>query len=238
MRGARPRAEAAGREAGRDLIEHEATGVRRPPGDPAWPDGGRDPARPRLGCPASGGTCRPGGDGPAPDARLDAPPRAVVIRFTERVEPRASCARRAGRERRPREPGRWCRRPGDPWRYRVALEPLPPGAYTVSWRVLSADTATSPVAPRFHGRDRRPAGQSGPTVRSGGGWRPSPGGWSGWAARCSWAPSLAVRCSVLSQLDGSACWRVREVSRWRLAGRSTSCSRRARLRARARRCPC
>ena len=42
---------------------------------------------------------------PAPDARLDAAPPAVVIRFTERVEPAHELARGAGRQGRTREPG-------------------------------------------------------------------------------------------------------------------------------------
>ena len=110
---------------------------------------------------------------PAPDARLDTSPPAVVIRFTERVEPRASSldvldARGARVSR-----GDGVVDPENPWRYRVALEPLPPGAYTVSWRVLSADDGhVTSGAHVFTVGIAGPSGQSGSMVRSGGGWRP------------------------------------------------------------------
>ena len=53
--------------------------------------------------------------------------------------------------------------------------PLPDGAYTVSWRVLSADDGhVTSGAHVFTGRcsPGRRVGESGPTVRSGVGWRP------------------------------------------------------------------
>jgi copper transport protein len=110
---------------------------------------------------------------PAPDARLDTSPPAVVIRFTERVEPHASSldvldARGARVSR-----GDGVVDPENPWRYRVALEPLAPGAYTVSWRVLSADDGhVTSGAHVFTVGIAGPSGQSGSMVRSGGGWRP------------------------------------------------------------------
>jgi methionine-rich copper-binding protein CopC len=76
---------------------------------------------------------------PAPDARLDVPPREVVIRFTERVEPRPSTVEVLDARGRRVDSRAAAVDPGDPWRYRVGLSTLPAGAYTVSWRVLSAD---------------------------------------------------------------------------------------------------
>ena len=76
---------------------------------------------------------------PAPDARLDVPPREVVIRFTERVEPRPSTLEVLDARGRRVDSDAAAVDPGDPWRYRVGLSTLPAGAYTVSWRVLSAD---------------------------------------------------------------------------------------------------
>ncbi|MGH7358786.1 MAG: copper resistance CopC family protein, partial [Candidatus Rokuibacteriota bacterium] len=111
---------------------------------------------------------------PAPNARLDEAPREAVIRFSERVEPRPSTLEvlDARGQRVDRRDARV--EPADPWRYRVTLFPLAPGAYTVSWRVLSADDGH--VTHGAHvfsvGVAGGIGGPSTPTVRSGAGWRP------------------------------------------------------------------
>jgi copper transport protein len=110
---------------------------------------------------------------PAPDARLDAAPPMVVIRFTERVEPHTSSLEVLDAKGARVTRGEGTVDPADPWRYRVSLGPLQPGAYTVSWRVLSADDGhVTSGAHVFTVGVAGPAEQSGPTVRSGGGWRP------------------------------------------------------------------
>ena len=175
---------------------------------------------------------------PAPDARLDAAPPAVVIRFTERVEPRASSLEVLDAQGRTREPGRGRRRSRPiPGATGSPLGPLPPGAYTVSWRVLSADDGhVTSGAHVFTVGVAGPAGESGPTVRSGGGWRPL----ARWLVGLGGALLLgALVGGPLLGLERSSmdprAWRVWEAWPWRSAGRSTSCSRRARSRARARR---
>ncbi len=114
---------------------------------------------------------------PASNARLDAPPREAVIRFTERVEARPSTLEVLDARGQRVDLGGAAVDPADPWRYRVGLPPLPEGAYTVSWRVLSADDGhvTSGAHAFTVGAVSSPAGtagESGPTVRSGAGWRP------------------------------------------------------------------
>lgn len=72
------------------------------------------------------------------DASTVAPPREAVVRFTENVELEFSTiavksargeAMSAGRVRQP-----------TPNTLSVDLKPLPPGMYTIEWRVLSVDT--------------------------------------------------------------------------------------------------
>ncbi len=96
---------------------------------------------------------------PAPDARLDAPPRGGGDPVHRAGRAARQLARRAGREGRPREPGGWCRRP----RGSLALPGCPRAAPS---RRLHGVLA-GPVRrrrprhqrrPRFHGRDRRPRG--------------------------------------------------------------------------------
>jgi copper transport protein len=76
---------------------------------------------------------------PAADAAVATAPPEVSIRFSERVERRASAlevldasGRRVDRDD-ARVDG------ADPWLFRVSVSHLGPGVYTVSWRVLSAD---------------------------------------------------------------------------------------------------
>lgn len=76
---------------------------------------------------------------PAANAVLAAPPREVVIRFSERVEARASTLEVLDERGRRVDHGGAQVDPADPWRYRVRLHGLADGPYTVAWRVLSAD---------------------------------------------------------------------------------------------------
>lgn len=142
---------------------------------------------------------------PAPDARLDTPPPAVVIRFTERVEPRASSldvldARGARVSRATASSTRRTR--GATGLPSSRSSPAPtrcPGGSCLP------TTVTSPAAPMCS-RWGLPVPRGNPVPWSGaeeGGDR-SRAGWSGWAGRCSWAPSSALRCSVSSRPDGSA----------------------------------
>ena len=120
---------------------------------------------------------------PAPNARLDVSPHEVVIRFTERVEARPSTLEVLDVGGRRVDQSGAAVDPADPWRYRVGLPSLPDGAYTVSWRVLSADdghvtsgahvfTIGGTSSPAGATGAAGPAGKSGSTVRSGVGWRP------------------------------------------------------------------
>jgi copper transport protein len=114
---------------------------------------------------------------PASNARLDASPREAVVRFTERVEARPSTLEVLDARGQRVDLGGAAVDPADPWRYRVGLPPLPEGAYTVSWRVLSADDGhvTSGAHAFTVGAVSSPVGtvgESGSTVRSGAGWRP------------------------------------------------------------------
>jgi copper transport protein len=98
---------------------------------------------------------------PDANAAVAESPREVTIRFSERVEPRASSLKLLDARGKPVAGVAPRVDPGDPWLYRLALPPLPPGPYTVAWRVLSADdghvtegayglavgTATAPAAP-------------------------------------------------------------------------------------------
>ncbi len=76
---------------------------------------------------------------PGANAVLDEAPREVAIRYSERVEPRASSLQVLDPRGRRVDAGDARVDPGDPWRLRVGTPALEPGTYTVSWRVLSAD---------------------------------------------------------------------------------------------------
>jgi copper transport protein len=76
---------------------------------------------------------------PAPNAVVEAAPREATVRFSERVEPRASSLAVLDARGRRVDEGGGRVDPGDPWLFRVALPALEAGPYTVTWRVLSAD---------------------------------------------------------------------------------------------------
>jgi copper resistance protein C len=97
---------------------------------------------------------------PAANAVVAESPREITLRFSERMEPRASLLQLLDRQGRPLETGPARVAPDDPWLYRLAIPALEPGPYTVAWRVLSADdghvtggahgfavSATAPASP-------------------------------------------------------------------------------------------
>ena len=76
---------------------------------------------------------------PAPNATLSDAPHEVVIRFSERVDARASRLEVLDAHGQRVDHGDATVSPTDPWRYRVGLHGVTDGVYTVAWRVLSAD---------------------------------------------------------------------------------------------------
>ncbi len=76
---------------------------------------------------------------PAANAVLQEAPHEISIRFSERVEPRASSLQVLDSHGRRLDDGMATVVPDDPWLYHVTLPALAAGVYTVSWRVMSAD---------------------------------------------------------------------------------------------------
>jgi copper transport protein len=76
---------------------------------------------------------------PVANAILGEAPRDITIRFSERVEPRASVLEVVDARGSRIDGGHAAVAPGDPWLYRVTLQARAAGIYTVSWRVMSAD---------------------------------------------------------------------------------------------------
>jgi copper transport protein len=76
---------------------------------------------------------------PAANAVLHEAPREIAVRFSERVDARASSLQVFDAHGTRVDDGKASVTPGDPWLYRLALPPLGAGVYTVSWRVMSAD---------------------------------------------------------------------------------------------------
>jgi copper transport protein len=76
---------------------------------------------------------------PAVNAVLQEAPREIAMRFSERVEPRASSLQVLDSHGVRRDGGMAAVATRDPWLYQMALPQLADGVYTVSWRVMSAD---------------------------------------------------------------------------------------------------
>src|SRR5262249_38979251 len=76
---------------------------------------------------------------PAPNAMLSEGPREITVRFSERVEPRASSLQVFDARGSRIDAGHAVVDTADPWLYRVTLQPLVAGVHTISWRVMSAD---------------------------------------------------------------------------------------------------
>lgn len=77
---------------------------------------------------------------PAPGARISPTPNAVVLTFTEALEPQFSTieVRNSQGQRVDKAGGHTV--PGNHKQLIVDLQPLPPGVYFVTWHVTSVDT--------------------------------------------------------------------------------------------------
>src|SRR5262249_18764064 len=76
---------------------------------------------------------------PVANAVLHEAPHEISIRFSERVEIRASSLQVFDAHGSRIDDGTAAVVPSDPWLYYLTLPPVEAGAYTVSWRVMSAD---------------------------------------------------------------------------------------------------
>lgn len=80
---------------------------------------------------------------PAAGSVAVTPPPEVSLWFTEALEPNFSTIEVKNAEGVTMQAGPATLAPDNPARLRVPLKPLPPGTYTVIWRVLSVDTHRS-----------------------------------------------------------------------------------------------
>ena len=76
---------------------------------------------------------------PAAGSTVHAPPNELRIWFSDTIEPTFSSVAIADVSGRPIDHGKIEGDAEDPTELRVALSPLPPGTYRVTWRVFSAD---------------------------------------------------------------------------------------------------
>jgi copper transport protein len=76
---------------------------------------------------------------PAPNAGLAQAPLEITVRFSERVEGRASSLQVFNAHGQRIDDDHAAVDRDNPWLYRVRLRPVAGGTYTVSWRVMSAD---------------------------------------------------------------------------------------------------
>ena len=74
-------------------------------------------------------------------------PAAVTLSFTQDIEPAFSNVTVTNQVGQRVDLGNAQVSPGAPAQLRIGLRPLPPGTYTVSWRVVSVDT--HPTEGRF-----------------------------------------------------------------------------------------
>jgi hypothetical protein len=77
---------------------------------------------------------------PAVGSTVAAAPRELTLDYTEAVEPRFSHVDVLDAQGRHVDAGDLHPAPDDPKRLVIGLQPLPPGTYTVQWRVVAADT--------------------------------------------------------------------------------------------------
>jgi hypothetical protein len=80
---------------------------------------------------------------PAVGSSLPSPPAAVTMWFTQDLEPAFSTATVTDKSGNRVDTGDARVDSKDPAELRVPLKALPPGTYTVAWRVLSVDTHTT-----------------------------------------------------------------------------------------------
>jgi methionine-rich copper-binding protein CopC len=77
---------------------------------------------------------------PAKGALLHVAPSALVLWFSEKLEPAFSTVEVVNQSGQRVDDGMAALDPADHTVLRVALKPLPPGSYKVVWRVVSVDT--------------------------------------------------------------------------------------------------
>jgi methionine-rich copper-binding protein CopC len=77
---------------------------------------------------------------PAVGGTVAAAPPELTLDYTEAVEPRFSHVEVLDARGQHVDAGDLHPAPDDPKRLIVGLKPLPPGSYTVKWRVVAADT--------------------------------------------------------------------------------------------------
>jgi len=86
---------------------------------------------------------------PLVGSTVAATPSAVVLTFTEKLEPAFSTVRVENAAGARVDQGNAQVEPGSRTVLRVGLKPLPPGTYRVIWKVLSVDTHTTEGNFRF-----------------------------------------------------------------------------------------
>ena len=77
---------------------------------------------------------------PAVGSTVTQPPTEISLWFTEALEAKFSTIEVRDAQGRPMQAGPATLARGNTAQLRVPLKPLPPGTYTVIWRVLSVDT--------------------------------------------------------------------------------------------------
>jgi copper resistance protein C len=80
---------------------------------------------------------------PAVGSSVPSPPAAVMMWFTQQLEPAFTTASVTDASGNAVDAGPAAVDPQDPMELKVPLKPLPPGTYTVSWHALSVDTHTT-----------------------------------------------------------------------------------------------
>jgi len=80
---------------------------------------------------------------PAAGAMLKQAPQELMLWFSEAVEPKFSSIEVRDAKGDAVQDGVASAVPGNTAQLRIGLKPLPPGRYTVQWRVLSVDTHRS-----------------------------------------------------------------------------------------------
>jgi copper resistance protein C len=80
---------------------------------------------------------------PAVGSSVPAPPSAVMMWFTQQLEPAFTTATVTDASGNAVDAAPAAVDPQDPMELKVPLKPLPPGTYNVSWHALSVDTHTT-----------------------------------------------------------------------------------------------
>lgn len=77
---------------------------------------------------------------PAVGSVVTPAPKEIALWFTEAIEPKFSTIEVRDAKGTAMQVGATTAAPDNSSRLRILLKPLPPGTYTVKWRVLSVDT--------------------------------------------------------------------------------------------------